>query len=173
MTIPEVRTERLLMRGWRESDLDAWAAIARDTETMRWVGSPEGMDREQAWRHLAYLLGHWALKGFGLWAVEETDGGELVGRVGLLCPEGWPGLEVSWLIARPRWGRGYAEEAARASINWAREELDASHLISLIADDNRRSESVARKLGMSLEGRAVVGGDIELRVFGLDLETAG
>ena len=50
MNVPELRTKRLLMRGWRESDLDAWAAICADAEVMRWVGSPEGMDREEAWR---------------------------------------------------------------------------------------------------------------------------
>lgn len=172
MTVPELRTERLLMRGWREADLDAWTAIVRDPETMRWMGSPQGMDREEAWRDLAYLVGHWVLKGFGLWAVEDGESGELLGRVGLLYPEGWPGLEVGWLIARPHWGRGYAEEAARASMNWAREELGATHLISLIADDNRRSERVAEKLGMAVEGRAVVRGRYELRVFGVDLEPA-
>jgi RimJ/RimL family protein N-acetyltransferase len=168
-SIPELRTERLRMRGWRDSDLDAWAQIAADVEVMRWVGSPEGMNREEAWRHMAFLAGHWVLCGFGSWAVEERDGGALVGRVGLIYPEGWPGLEVGWLVARSHWGRGYAPEAARASMGWARAELRADHVISLIADDNVRSERVATKLGMTQEGRATVLGGYELRVFGTDL----
>ena len=118
---------------------------------------------------MAYLVGHWVLRGHGVWAVEERGGGQLVGRVGLLFPEGWPGLEVGWLIARPHWGKGYATEAARAAMDWARAELDATHLISLIADDNERSERVAQKLGMAVEGRATILGEHDVRVFGRDL----
>jgi RimJ/RimL family protein N-acetyltransferase len=169
MQIPELRTERLLLCGWRDEDLDAWSAIAADAEAMRWVGSPEGMNRDEAWRHMAYLAGHWVLRGFGPWAVKEVDGGRLVGRVGLLFPEGWPGLEVGWLVARTHWGRGYATEAALASMEWARDELGAAHLISLVADDNERSARVAEKLGMAVEGRAKILGRYEARVFGRDL----
>ena len=169
MKVPELRTQRLLLRGWRDSDLDAWAAIAADAEVMRWVGTPEGMDRDEAWRHMAFLVGHWQLRGHGPWAVEKLDGGELVGRIGLFSPEGWPGLELGWVVAREHWGRGYAPEAARASMDWARDELGVGHLISLIEDDNERSQRVAEKLGMALEGRTTVGGKYELRVFGVDL----
>ncbi len=105
----------------------------------------------------------------GIWAVVERESGELVGRVGLQEPEGWPGVELAWLVARSRWGRGYAPEAGRASLDWARDELGIDHVISLIADDNPRSARVAEKLGMRLEGRALVHGVHDVRVFGLDL----
>lgn len=169
MKIPELRTERLLMRGWSDEDLDELASIYADVETVRWVGSPEGKNREETWRHMAYLVGHWELRGFGLWAVEELESGALVGQIGLLFPEGWPDLEVGWVVARPHWGNGYAPEAGRASMKWAQDELGADHVVSLIADDNERSARVAEKLGMAVEGRALILGEYDVRVFGRDL----
>ena len=119
---------------------------------------------------MAYFLGHWELRGFGQWALVERDGGRLVGRAGLLRPEAWPGLEVGWLVARDHWGRGFAPEAGRASLEWARGELGADHVISLIEDDNERSQRVAEKLGMKVEGRTrILDGQFEVRVFGTDL----
>jgi len=100
------------------------------------------------------VLGHWGLRGFGLWAVEERSTGELVGRVGCWRPEGWPGLEIGWTLRRASWGRGYATEAARSALDVALEELKQSHVISMIHSENAASIRVARRLGMRLEGRA-------------------
>jgi RimJ/RimL family protein N-acetyltransferase len=170
MTIPEVRTERLVMRGFREEDLDAWAEISADSEVTRWVGDEDGLSREDAWRRMAYFLGHWDLRGCGQWALVEQETGELVGRAGLLYPEAWPGLEVGWLVARSHWGRGFAPEAGRAAMEWAANELGADHIISLIEDHNHRSARVAEKLGMKVEGRTrIVNGQYEVRIFGTDL----
>jgi RimJ/RimL family protein N-acetyltransferase len=170
MNVPELRTERLLMRGFRDEDIDAWAEIAADREVTKWVGDPEGVSREDAWRRMAYFVGHWELRGCGQWALFEQGSGELVGRAGLLYPEAWPGLEVGWLVARRFWGHGYAPEAGRASLEWARDALGADHVISLIEDDNHRSARVAEKLGMTVEGRTrIVNGKYEVRIFGVDL----
>lgn len=170
MSIPELHTERLVMRGFREEDLDEWAAISADPEVTRWVGDDDGLSREDAWRQMAYFLGHWELRGCGQWALVEREGGRLVGRTGLLYPEAWPGLEVGWLVAREFWGRGYAPEAGRASMDWARDALGADHIISLIEDANERSARVAEKLGMAVEGRTrIVNGRFEVRIFGTDL----
>ena len=117
---------------------------------------------------MALLAGHWTLKGFGHWVLEDAASGALVGRAGLYFPEGWPGLEVGWTVPRSHWGRGYAPEAGAASMEWARNELGATHLISLIADENLRSQPVAAKLGMSLEGRAQVRGH-DVRLYWVDL----
>jgi RimJ/RimL family protein N-acetyltransferase len=170
VTIPELRTERLLMRGFREEDLDAWAEICADPEVTRWVGDSKPVSREDAWRLMAYFLGHWELRGFGQWALVEERTGELVGRAGLLRPEAWPGLEVGWLVRREHWGRGFAPEAGRASMEWARSELGAERIISLIEDANHRSARVAEKLGMAVEGRTrIVNGRYEVRIFGAEL----
>jgi RimJ/RimL family protein N-acetyltransferase len=156
--VPTLTTDRLTLRGWRDDDLDAYAAITADPEVMRFMGGP--LDRADTWRQMAFIAGHWALRGYGLWVVERD--GELIGRIGLLNPEGWPGLEVGWLLSRGAWGHGYATEAARAAMEHAWRELGAQELISLIAPDNTASRRVAQRLGMratrdyDLRGQPVV-----------------
>ena len=110
--VPTLTTSRLTMRGWREDDAAAYAEMTADPEVMRFMGG--AIDAGESWRQLALFSGHWVLRGYGLWAVERE--GTLIGRVGLWQPDGWPGLEVGWLLARGAWGHGYATEAARASI---------------------------------------------------------
>jgi RimJ/RimL family protein N-acetyltransferase len=146
MTIPELSTERLRLRPFSQEDTDAFAALCADDEVMRWLGGT--MDRSTAWRHMATLVGHWDLHGFGRWAVEVRESGALVGHVGLWFPEGWPAIEVGWAIAHGAWGHGYATEAARASIDYGWREVELERVISLIDPANERSQSVARKLGM-------------------------
>ena len=91
-----METERLILREFRENDFDAYAAMCADAEVMRFLGGV--MKRMDAWRQMAMFIGHWRLRGYGLWAVEEKATGEFIGRVGLLNPEGWPGLEVAWTL---------------------------------------------------------------------------
>ncbi len=154
-----LETERLLLRQFRDDDLDAFAAIGADLEVMEFLGPV--MSRRDAWRAMAMMLGHWELRGYGSWAVEERATGQLLGRIGLYNPEGWPGLEVGWTLARPAWGRGYATEGARASLDYAFDTLGAEHVISVIDPDNARSIAVAERLGeryermWDLDGNAV------------------
>ncbi len=105
-------SERLVLRMFRESDLDAYADMCGDAEVMRYLGDGHTFSRAEAWRSMAVVIGHWQLRGFGLWAVEERSTGLLAGRVGCWQPEGWPGLEVGWALRREFWGSGYATEAA-------------------------------------------------------------
>ena len=134
---------------------------------VRWLGRDRPLAREEAWRELAYLVGHWGLRGFGQWVLEDRDTGELVGRAGLYFPDGWPGLEVGWTLARPRWGQGFATEAGHASLDWAFAELDADRVISLIAPDNERSRRVAERLGATCEGRTAIRGHV-VDIYGID-----
>ena len=151
-TVPrELETERLHLRQFRDADLDAYAAIMADPEVMRFLGG-KPYDRAQSWRHMAVTLGHWALRGFGVWALEEKSTGRLVGRAGLNAYEGWPGLEVAWTLGREHWGRGYATEAARVALTQAFETLGRDHVISLIDSANTPSIRVAERIGETLEG---------------------
>ena len=149
--IPTIETDRLTLRPYRDDDLDAYLDIFSDAETVRFLGAGIPATREEAWRSMAMVLGHWQLRGYGLWAAEEKATGRMVGRVGLHNPEGWPGLEVGWSFLREAWGRGYATEGGAASLRWAFAELGADHVISVIHPDNGSSRRVAEKLGGRVE----------------------
>lgn len=142
-----ISTPRLRLRMFRESDLDAYAAMSADPEVMRHIGAGGPIERDLAWRGMAAFVGHWALRGIGMWAIEERASGRLIGRAGFLHPEGWPGCEVGWLLARDAWGQGYAHEAVTAAIAHGRSALGVGALISLIRPDNTRSARLAARLG--------------------------
>ncbi len=168
MEAPELETERLVLRMFRESDTDAYAEMLADPEVMRFLdGKP--LSRQEAWRNMAMLIGHWHLRGYGFWAVEEKSGGELVGRVGCWRPEGWPGFEVGWALRRRFWGRGYATEAARASVEYAFESLGQTRVLSLIAPDNVNSIRVAERLGERPRGEWEVFG-MKVIIYGVGRE---
>ena len=148
--IPSLSTPRLRLRPFREADLDAYAAMCADDEVMRHIGAGEPVGTDVAWRQMALFLGVWALRGHGMWALEELAGKRLIGRVGYLDPPGWPGCELGWLLARDAWGHGYAFEAARAARDYGRDALGLTELISLIRPDNTRSIALAQRLGATL-----------------------
>jgi RimJ/RimL family protein N-acetyltransferase len=160
-------TERLLLRPFRDDDLDAYAAICADPEVMRYLGDGKTLERAEAWRQIALILGHWHLRGFGLWAVEERTTGQLVGRIGFFQPEGWPGFELGWMLRRTAWGRGYATEGAARALAHAFTAMGREHVISLIRPANRASIRVAERLGERLERRSTLFGQ-EALVYGVD-----
>ena len=161
-----LETDRLILRMWLEADFEAYAELCADPEVMRYLGG-KVFDRTEAWRHLASMIGHWYLRGYGIWAVEEKESGSLVGRIGCINPEGWPGFEVGWTLKREFWGKGYATEAARRALEYGFNELDKPHVISLIHPENRASIRVAERLGETLEGTARVF-DTDVLVYGID-----
>lgn len=150
MEIPALETERLWLREWRAADLDAYAGICADAEVMRFF-STGPMTRADAWSQMAQFAGHWSLRGFGTWAVEEKATGAVIGRIGLHQPDGWPGLEVGWTLERSVWGRGYATEGGAVSLDFAWRELRADRVISIIDPDNAASIAVAERLGETFE----------------------
>ncbi len=108
-------------------------------------------DAVVGWRNAAIMAGHWALYGIGMFAVEERSSGKYVGRVGPWSPPGWPGFEIGWGIAREFRGKGYAAEAARASIDWAFATFEIDRIIHCIDRENTASQAVARRLGAEKE----------------------
>lgn len=147
----ELETPRLRLRQWKLADFEWYAALCADAEVMRFL-SGRTFNRLEAWRQFCSLAGHWHFRGYGLWAVEEKASGRLLGRVGLIDHEGWPGFEVGWTLARDAWGHGYATEAADRSMQYAFETLQRDRVISLIDPENRGSRRVAERLGETVQG---------------------
>ena len=158
MRVPTIVTARLVLRGFVPDDFDAYAAMMADPAVTRYLADGAALGRADAWRQMAVIVGHWQLRGFGLWAVEERASGALVGRIGCYEPEGWPGLEVGYVLARPFWAHGYASEGARAALRHAREVVGRERVLSLIHPENAASIRVAERLGATADGRLELSG---------------
>jgi RimJ/RimL family protein N-acetyltransferase len=145
----ELRTERLLLRPWRDADLEPWAAMNADPEVREHLG--EVMTREQSDGSVRAFQAEFAERGYGWWAVEVRATGEFVGFAGLdAVDEEMPfdGVEVGWRLARSAWGHGYATEAALACLGFGFEELGLSEILALTTVGNTRSQAVMRRIGM-------------------------
>lgn len=170
--IPTLLTERLRLRPFRRSDVDDYAALNADPEVVRYLATvpAQTWDRCRSWRHLAFVMGHWQLRGMGTWAVELKETGAFLGAVGFSEPEGWPGFELAWALAPRWWGNGYATESARAALDHAFTVWEKDRIISLIDAENQASIRVAERLGEWLQGRNDVFGR-EMLVYGIDRGT--
>jgi len=163
--IPTLETERLWLRPLRASDVDDYAALNADPEVMHHLGGP--WDRGRSWRHLGYSLGHWHLRGAGMWAVEHKETAAFVGVVGFFEPEGWPGFELAGRLARRWWQQGYASEAARAALDQAFTVWKKDRVISLVHPENRASVRLVERIGEKLLDRIEHLGR-EMLCYGLD-----
>jgi RimJ/RimL family protein N-acetyltransferase len=147
VTVPRLETSRLVLRAFEPSDVEPYVRMMADPDVCRFLGDGRPLERTDAWRQLAMLIGHWELRGFGLWAVEERESGRFIGRIGCYEPEGWPGFEIGYTLARDAWGRGLGREGAAAALAFARRVLGRTTIISLIRPANRASIAVAEHLG--------------------------
>jgi RimJ/RimL family protein N-acetyltransferase len=150
----ELRTQRLLMRRWRESDREPFAEMNADPEVMRYFPSP--MDRAQTDAFVDLIERRFESQGFGLWALELTETGEFLGYTGLnLMPDGVPGaggMELGYRLRRDAWGRGYATEAAQATVVAAFDGIGLGEVWSMTAVLNRPSQAVMQRAGLTLHG---------------------
>ena len=155
---PVIETARLILRPWCASDIAANTAMLSDPDTARFI-TPDHQpvtSELKGWRNAAVISGHWALHGFGMFAVEEKSSGRYIGRVGPYYPPGWPGFEVGWGIAKDDRGKGYAVEASRAAIDWVFGNFTLDRIIHCIDPVNVASQAVARRLGAVNEGEAML-----------------
>ena len=149
MNSPKITTDRLILRAPRAEDFDAYAAYVSDPESMGFIGGAQS--RPVAWRSFMAYAGAWATTGVSMFWVFERDAdgkeGAFVGRIGPWRPEGWPGTEVGWGVAQRFFGKGYAYEAAAASMDYAVDELGWTEIIHTIEDANEPSWKLAQRLG--------------------------
>ncbi len=140
-----IETERLLLRKPELEDIHRWSEMMADAVAAKYIGGIVGAPI--AWRILMQVRGAWELTGVSMFSVVEKDRGLWVGRVGPWRPLGWPGDEVGWGLHPDAWGKGYALEAAIASIDYAFNELRWTTVVHCINPENRPSQSLAQRLG--------------------------
>ncbi len=147
--VPDLRTERLLLRGWRDADLDPYAELNADPEVTEFLSTP--LDRAACAAMIERIGVHWREHGFGLFAVERAADGAFLGFTGVTtlawAPDPTP--EIGWRLARHAWGSGYATEAAQEAMRFAFQDLALAELVSYTHVDNERSRRVMEKLGMA------------------------
>jgi RimJ/RimL family protein N-acetyltransferase len=149
--VTELRTERLLLRQWRDEDLEPFAALNADPETMRFFVAPPARAESDALAERSRR--QIETQGWGLWAVEVVGGASFIGFVGLARPSFeahfTPAVEVGWRLAREHWGHGYATEAGRAALACGFEELGLEEIVSFTSVVNEPSWRVMERLGMT------------------------
>jgi len=152
MMTPHLKTSRLLMREWRDSDRVPYAEMNGDPEVMRHF--PSTLTPQQSDEMIDRMTAAWRDHEFGLWAVERCDTRELIGFVGLWSPS-WhadftPCVEVGWRLGKQHWGNGFAPEAATAALEWgfANVDLPGDQIVSFTTEGNISSQRVMQKIGM-------------------------
>jgi RimJ/RimL family protein N-acetyltransferase len=151
----ELTSTRLLLRRWRESDREPFARLNADPEVMRHM--PSVLTRSESDGLIADIEARFTRDGFGLWALELRDSGELLGFTGLsavpFAEHFTPAVEVGWRLRRSAWGSGYATEAARTSLAFGFGELALTEIVSFTGAANSRSRAVMERLGMRRDPR--------------------
>jgi RimJ/RimL family protein N-acetyltransferase len=155
VSVPTVHTDRLVLRSWRQTDIEPYAAMNADEETMRYLDGT--FSRAVTERLVTHLAGMWIILGHGMWAVEDRTSGEFLGRAGTYYADGWPGVEVAVSIRRDRWGQGLGTEAVRAALAFGFDRLNVDELVAVAHQRNAGMNAIARNLGMTLREVADVG----------------
>lgn len=151
--IPVLETERLTLRAPTPADVPA-AIEFYTSKRSQYAGG--NVSRFKAWTNATALLGHWAVRGYGLWAVTKKGDDTALGLVGPYFPDGWPETEVGWVLFEGAEGRGIATEAARAALADAHHRLGWTDIVSYIAPENARSITLAERLGAVQDPKAAV-----------------
>ncbi len=146
----QIETARLLLRTPTLAEFEPWCAMMADEETARYIGGVQAPS--VVWRGICTMAGSWALEGFAMFSVFEKSSGDWIGRIGPWHPRQWPGTEVGWTLLKSATGKGYAVEAATASMDYAVDVLGWDDIIHCIDSRNLASQAVAQRLGSTNRG---------------------
>lgn len=155
-------TERLVLRRWSMDDVQPYSDMCANPEVMRWIGTGRVLTKQQCAAEVSSFENSWDTYGFGLFALERRDTHEFIGYTGLavpdFLPEILPAVEIGWRLARNAWGRGYATEAARASLDFGLRVLRLDRIVSIHEIGNDASGRIMQKIGMTFERETVAFG---------------
>jgi RimJ/RimL family protein N-acetyltransferase len=160
VNVPFLQTGRLVLRGHVEHDFPAFAAMRADPVVMRFLGKGDILTEEESWKRFLGVMGHWALNGYGTWAVEERTTARLIGSLGYADkkrPAEHPASgapEMGWSFVAAAHGKGFASEALTAALVWGRQHFGPARVVCVIADDNAASVRLAERHGFRQFARA-------------------
>ena len=142
--IPSFETKRILLRGGVTADLDKLDEFFSSPES-RYVGGPR--PRAESWESLCAGVGHWALRGFGLWILTDKTEGKMLGVAGLQQPDGWPEPELIWVLFGDYTGQGLATEAVQGIRRYIADEYGIKTPISLLYPEYKAVVAMAERMG--------------------------
>lgn len=152
-SVPTLRTERLVLRSPCEADFPTYARFFADVEASAFYGGP--LPEVGAWSRLARDVGHWTLRGYGVWVVERIDTRQTIGACGLYWPGGWPRPELTWWILPEHRRSGFAREASLAAIRFGHEVLGWTQVETHAADANLAAQGLIAALDGTVVAREV------------------
>lgn len=163
---PVLETDRLRLMAPAARHAPAWRTFYCSADGRARRGGGEKSPRD-AWTILAADIGHWTLRGFGIWALERRGTGEAVGAAGLYHPDGWPSHELTWWLLPEARGAGLATEASRAILAWAYNRLGWPAVETHMRDDNAPARRLAQRLGGHIVRREIFPDGVARDVFRL------
>ena len=146
-----LETDRLILRGQEETDLDAIDAMQSDAEVMKYVGDGKTLSREITEKSIRFWKKYGEEKGYTSWAIEEKESGKLIGKCGLCEVQETTEIEIFYMLVKTAWGKGYATEISRAVLKYGQEKFGLKRVIALVYPSNKASQKVILKMGMKYE----------------------
>jgi [ribosomal protein S5]-alanine N-acetyltransferase len=144
-------TPRLILRNWRESDVESFYALTSDPDVMRYIGPGETWDRALTEMVAGRRIRQGVERGYCLWAVELRESGEMIGQCGVQPLPDTDEIEIGWWLAKKHWGQGLATEAAQAALYYAMNNLGFKRIVAITQSPNRASSRIMERLGMHYE----------------------